>query len=678
MQDRAFANPKIAWIWDTEVTEIVGSRDAGVSGRQAAHIEYRRRVESSPPRACSSPSATSRTPGVFAAKLRDERRRLPPGRRADDPDDRPGRLRLRRRHRPDLPPGGHRRRHRLPAAIDAERWLAEPQRLMTPDSQNSGRAPRQPGYRPRIRQAGDPRQPARAKLKAEQPLFPGILGYDRTVIPAIVNALLAGHDFILLGLRGQAKTRLLRALVTLLDEEIPVARRQRAQRRPAGSDLDVRPRAAIAEAGDDAARRVARRARSATARSSPRPTSRSPTCSATSIRSRRRRGGSPTPTPRSSTSASSRAPTAASSPSTSCPDLAPRIQVGLFNILEERDLQIRGFPVRIPLDMLHGLLRQPRGLHQPRQHHHAAARTASRRRSSPTTRRTPRSPPTSPRRRPGPSATAEPIVVTDDVRMLVEEIAFAARESDLVDQTSGVQRACRDLGHRAAGLEPRAAGSRHRRPTRSIPRLCDLHMLLPARHRQGRDGLRGRAAGRRGRGAPAHRPGGRKKSSTAASPRSARRSAAAARTTSGPYARIVRWFAEGNAVTLSDEQPFARVRDRARPRPRAGRSWQRRRPRHPRGARLRRRDGARWAAPAPQARPPRPRQPGELQGDGQVPAAQAQEGRRGAGAGGRQLRGGEWVGGGALPPCGGGTGRGEHATPRIAQLVSARVGGAIA
>src|SRR6187455_540020 len=60
------------------------------------------------------------------------------------------------------------------------------------------------------------------KLRAGQPLFPGIVGYDDTVLPQLVNALLSQHNFILLGLRGQAKTRLLRALVTLLDDVIAV------------------------------------------------------------------------------------------------------------------------------------------------------------------------------------------------------------------------------------------------------------------------------------------------------------------------------------------------------------------------------------------------------------------------------------------------------------------------
>src|SRR3712207_5390490 len=84
---------------------------------------------------------------------------------------------------------------------------------------------REAGYRPRsVKQ--EIRDNLRARLKNGGPLFPGILGYDRTVIPSVVNALLAGHDFILLGLRGQAKTRILRSLVTLMDPEVPVLDRK--------------------------------------------------------------------------------------------------------------------------------------------------------------------------------------------------------------------------------------------------------------------------------------------------------------------------------------------------------------------------------------------------------------------------------------------------------------------
>src|SRR5919202_4541717 len=60
------------------------------------------------------------------------------------------------------------------------------------------------------------------KLRAGEPLFPGIIGYDETVIPQLVNAVLSRHNFILLGLRGQAKSRILRGLVDLLDERTPV------------------------------------------------------------------------------------------------------------------------------------------------------------------------------------------------------------------------------------------------------------------------------------------------------------------------------------------------------------------------------------------------------------------------------------------------------------------------
>ncbi|HYE97420.1 MAG TPA: hypothetical protein VEJ18_00860, partial [Planctomycetota bacterium] len=59
-------------------------------------------------------------------------------------------------------------------------------------------------------------------MKSGAPLFPGLIGYDQTVLPALQNAILARHDFILLGLRGQGKSRLLRALVELLDEKVPV------------------------------------------------------------------------------------------------------------------------------------------------------------------------------------------------------------------------------------------------------------------------------------------------------------------------------------------------------------------------------------------------------------------------------------------------------------------------
>src|ERR1700741_2532589 len=88
-------------------------------------------------------------------------------------------------------------------------------------------------------------------IERNEPLFPGVHGYEDTVIPQLVNALLSRHNFILLGLRGQAKSRILRQMVTLLDEEIPVL---------AGSEVNDSPfapiskfgREMVTERGDDA------------------------------------------------------------------------------------------------------------------------------------------------------------------------------------------------------------------------------------------------------------------------------------------------------------------------------------------------------------------------------------------------------------------------------------------
>src|SRR5690242_15038063 len=77
-------------------------------------------------------------------------------------------------------------------------------------------------------------------LENGSPLFPGIVGYDETVVPQLVNAILSRHNFILLGLRGQAKSRIVRELVTLLDEEMPIL---------AGSEVNDAPFAPISKYG---------------------------------------------------------------------------------------------------------------------------------------------------------------------------------------------------------------------------------------------------------------------------------------------------------------------------------------------------------------------------------------------------------------------------------------------
>ncbi|HZI63274.1 MAG TPA: magnesium chelatase, partial [Thermoanaerobaculia bacterium] len=90
----------------------------------------------------------------------------------------------------------------------------------------------------------------RRKLAAGEELFPGVLGYERTVIPGIVNALLAGHDFILLGLRGQAKTRILRTLALLLDEWIPAVEGSPLNEDPL-APITAGTRRRIEQEGDD-------------------------------------------------------------------------------------------------------------------------------------------------------------------------------------------------------------------------------------------------------------------------------------------------------------------------------------------------------------------------------------------------------------------------------------------
>src|SRR5213592_1204229 len=87
------------------------------------------------------------------------------------------------------------------------------------------------------------------KLRAGETLFPGIIGYDDSVVPQVVNAILSRHNFILLGLRGQAKSRILRALTSLLDDVIPVVPGSEIHDDPL-APLSAFGRARVAEAGD--------------------------------------------------------------------------------------------------------------------------------------------------------------------------------------------------------------------------------------------------------------------------------------------------------------------------------------------------------------------------------------------------------------------------------------------
>jgi magnesium chelatase subunit I len=187
-----------------------------------------------------------------------------------------------------------------------------------------------------------------ARLADGRDVLPGIVGYDDSVIPAIENAILAGHDLVFLGERGQAKTRMARLLIGLLDEWLPVLR---------GGELNDDPyepvspagRAVVDQLGDDAPIDwLPRDRRYAEKLATPDITIADLIGEVDPIKVAEGRYLSDELTlhygliPR-----ANRGIVAINE----LPDLAERIQVGLLNVLEERDVQIRGFTVRLPLDL---------------------------------------------------------------------------------------------------------------------------------------------------------------------------------------------------------------------------------------------------------------------------------------------------------------------------------------
>ncbi|MEE8191582.1 MAG: magnesium chelatase, partial [Gemmatimonadales bacterium] len=187
-------------------------------------------------------------------------------------------------------------------------------------------------------------------LEAEKEIFPGIVGFEDSVVPQVINAVLARHNFILLGLRGQAKSRILRSLATLLDEEIPIL---------AGSEVNDNPfhpiskygRQLLEEHGDRTPIEwIPRHRRYVEKLATPDVTIADMIGDLDPIKAAR--GGhllSDELTihygllPRSNRGIFS---------INELPDLAGKIQVGLFNIMQEGDVQIKGYPIRLALDVL--------------------------------------------------------------------------------------------------------------------------------------------------------------------------------------------------------------------------------------------------------------------------------------------------------------------------------------
>ena len=192
------------------------------------------------------------------------------------------------------------------------------------------------------------RQNLMRKMRAGDELFPGIVGYEETVVPQVENAILSGQDIILLGERGQAKTRIARSLINLLDEETPTI---------VGCEINDDPfhpvcracRDRVAEEGDETPIHwISRESRYGEKLATPDITIADLIGEVDPIKVAEGRYLSDELTlhygliPRTNRGVFC---------INELPDLAERIQVGLLNIMEERDVQIRGYKIRLPLDV---------------------------------------------------------------------------------------------------------------------------------------------------------------------------------------------------------------------------------------------------------------------------------------------------------------------------------------
>ncbi|HEY2459478.1 MAG TPA: hypothetical protein VGI16_01655 [Candidatus Acidoferrum sp.] len=314
-------------------------------------------------------------------------------------------------------------------------------------------------------------------IEKREPLFPGVHGYEDTVVPQIVNALLSRHNFILLGLRGQAKSRILRGLANLLDPEIPVV---------AGCEINDNPfqpicracREKIASEGDATPIAwMARDNRYVEKLATPDVTIADIIGDVDPIRAAR--GGRDLSDeltihygllPRANRGIFA---------INELPDLAGKIQVGLFNIMQEGDIQIKGYPLRLPLDVLLVFTANPEDY------------TARGKIITPLKDRI-----GAEIRTHYPSSVAEGMTITHQeawlrrdparkievptyLRQVVEEIAFQAREDKRVDKRSGVSQRLpiTTLESATSNAEQRAVRTGEKT---AIVRIADIYAALPA------------------------------------------------------------------------------------------------------------------------------------------------------------------------------------------------------
>jgi magnesium chelatase subunit I len=188
-----------------------------------------------------------------------------------------------------------------------------------------------------------------ARMKSGAPIFTGVIGYEDTVVPAVENAILCGHDLIFLGERGQAKTRMIRQLVSLLDEWLPVVAGSEIHDDPT-APVSARGRALVAERGDDTPVAWVHRDDRYVEKLA------TPDVSIADLIG----DVDPIKVAQGRSLADEETMHFGLVPRThrgifcinELPDLTEKVQVGLFNVMEERDVQVKGYRIRLPIDVL--------------------------------------------------------------------------------------------------------------------------------------------------------------------------------------------------------------------------------------------------------------------------------------------------------------------------------------
>ena len=325
------------------------------------------------------------------------------------------------------------------------------------------------------------RQNLMAHLRDGRPLFPGIVGYHDTVVPQVVTAILSRHNFILLGLRGQAKTRMLRALTDLLDPEIPVIPGCEIHDDPL-APLCAACRARVVVEGDDMpVAWLGRERRYVEKLATPDVTIADLIGDVDPIKAARsgRELGDELVMHYGLLPRANRGIFAVNE----LPDLASKVQVGLFNILQEGDVQIKGFPVRLRLDVALVFSANPedytaRGkiitplkdrIGSEIRTHYARSRAEA---MAITTQEAWVD------RSKGPGAGA-PVQVPSFVREIIEEVAFQARGDQRVDRRSGVsQRLPITAVETVVSNAERRALACAESPV--VPRVSDVYAALPS------------------------------------------------------------------------------------------------------------------------------------------------------------------------------------------------------